>query len=123
MLMSLFLRVASSELRYDHSTLLEIKASINFVDGHFIAAGPTFTFSSYLLSIPLELSRLHCGSYFKKKHHKGRGKRGRRLARSARVDWGNYELFLWTWLLPVYPDQPAPIFQPLLLKTHKQRTI
>ncbi len=114
---------ASSVLRYDRSTLLEIKASVNFEDSYFIDGGQTLNFSKHLLSIPPELCRRHCGSYSKKKRRKRRGKRGGWLAknaRNARAARANDALLLRMWLLSVYPDQPVPILRPPLLQTHRR---
>ncbi len=74
---------ASSVLRYDRSTLLEIKASVNFEDSYSIDGGQTLNFSKHLLSKPPELCRRHCGSYSKKKRCKRRGKHGGWLAKNV----------------------------------------
>ncbi|ROL41872.1 hypothetical protein DPX16_3500 [Anabarilius grahami] len=80
------------------------------------SASACFNFPELLWSIPPELSHLYCGSIFKKKRQKRRGKRSGRLVknlRNAREICAN-NLDLRTWLLPVYPDQSAPVFRPLL---------
>lgn len=119
LVMSSFPAFALSVLRYERSALLDIQASVNSVGcRHFQhdSDGHSFNFPELLWSIPPELSRLYGSSIFKKKRQKRRGKRSGRLVknlRNAREICAN-NLDLRTWLLPVYPDQSAPVFRPLL---------
>lgn len=122
LIMSMFSCITSATLMHDRSILLDIQASINYMDHHYIDSGHNSSFFKHQMSIPMEISCLHCGSHSRKKCHKRQGKRSGRLAKNARdaqAALGNYTL-LRTWILPLHPEQPAPGFRPLLLKTLKR---
>lgn len=110
LIMSMFSCITSATLMHDRSILLDIQASINYMDHHYIDSGHNSYFFKHQMSIPMEISRLHCGSHSRKKCHKRQGKRSGRFAKNARdaqAALGNYTLL-------------RTGFRPLLLKTLKR---